>query len=61
MSDEARLTVKILLRLKKKHGSLNRALVVTYVEAFGEKSEREIAKGVGLAKTTVRRALNKRS
>ncbi|WP_282091317.1 hypothetical protein [Epibacterium ulvae] len=57
MSQEARTIVQMLLRLKQKHGTLNRALVREYSEAHGEKSEREIAKAVGLSKTTVHRAL----
>jgi DNA-binding phage protein len=57
MSQNDRVILNLLLRLKEKHGNLNRALVRTYVMANGRKSIRRIALETGLSRDTVERAL----
>jgi predicted ArsR family transcriptional regulator len=49
--------VRLLKALKKKHGSLNAALVREYALATGERSIRAISLSVGLSRTAVRRHL----
>ncbi len=54
---DAKLTVRILLRLKDTYGDLNRALVLEYVRANGTTSVNRIAQDVGLNRSVVKRSL----
>ena len=47
------------VRILRRHGDLNAALIREYVRAYGKKSERQVAQDVGLSRDTVRRALLK--
>lgn len=49
----------LLMSLKKRYGDLNTALVAEYLRAYGDASISAISQDVGLARATVRRALQK--
>ncbi|MGH1417193.1 MAG: hypothetical protein ACRBB0_27155 [Pelagimonas sp.] len=53
----SRLTLDLLIALRKKHGDLNRAMVALYVDAFGVERETAMAQYLGVNRSVVRRSL----
>lgn len=57
MEGRAKILIKLLMELRGRYGDLNRALVMLYLEAYGEASERQIAQDLGVSRSLVRRCL----